>query len=113
MKTIPLTNSSEVVTVSDDDYIVVSMYKWYLKHSHNVAYVCRGVRHGRRVETVRLHRFIVQRMAGDMVNGYDIHHANHNPMDNQRENLSILEHCYHATMIEHHTTTEYNDDIPF
>lgn len=116
MKTISLTNSDEVTTVSDDDYDAVSAHKWFLKYSHSIAYVCRSVTHkGHRVKTIRLHRFIVWRMAGDLVDGRDIHHADHDTFNNQRENLSILEHEYHTVEHnKHRVTTEiYNDVIPF
>jgi hypothetical protein len=97
MKTIPLTNSNEVALVSDEDYADVSQYRWFVKRSDHKCYVCRSVRVGNKVRTIRLQRYIAQRILGDieLTRAYDVHHVK-GYLDNQRENLGVIDHYEHA-----------------
>ena len=98
MVAISLTNSERVAYVSDEDSDL-AQYAWFLKRSHTGEYVCRSVRDGTRIKTVRLHRVVVQRMLGDipLPCDQDIHHGpDTDTMNNTRENLTPLEHVHHA-----------------
>lgn len=77
MKTIPLTNSVDIVLISDDDYDRVSKHKWFVRKN---GYVQSSIG--------LLHRFVV-----DAPSSLEVDHLNRFRLDNRRENLYI---CTHA-----------------
>ena len=94
MRTIPLTNSEQMIIVSDTDYERIMQHRWMLKHNgHGGYYVARSVRRKSHVITIHLHRFIMQ-----PDDGYDVHHRDGNKLDCSRENLELIEHSMHAFM---------------
>jgi hypothetical protein len=79
MKEIPLTNSTLMAIVDDEDHERVSQYTWWLQKSGYVR--CSRNVEGR---TVRLHNFIMQ-----PPDGYEVDHRDRNKLDNRRSNLRI------------------------
>jgi hypothetical protein len=77
MKTIPLTRG-KVAIVDDEDYAVLSAWKWYAINTNNSWYAMRTDMASRR--NIRMHRQI---MAIDS----QIDHRNGNGLDNRRCNL--------------------------
>lgn len=67
--------------VDDEDYPVVSQYKWsYDKNG----YVVRKVVKSKRQKKVMLHRFLL-----DAPDGMDVDHVNKHKLDNRRRNLRL------------------------
>lgn len=91
MKEIPLTMGLFAL-IDDEDYDLVSKYKWYARKDYNTYYAVgydkdaynNGV--GR---NIRMHRLI---MGLDYGNKMQVDHINHNGLDNRRENLRIVTH---------------------
>ena len=86
MKTIKLTNVDDITIVDDSDYNKAIQYSWFLKKSAYCSYVAASIRNGDKVKTLRLHRLIMNCKN----KCFDVHHKNHNPLDNRRENLEII-----------------------
>ncbi len=84
MKTIPLTKG-KVALVDDDDFERLSAYRWSATEQRDSGQF-RAERAGRKGEpkTVLMHRDIMGVAAGEYVD-----HANHNTLDNRRENLRV------------------------
>jgi len=82
-----LSNSDFTAVIDKGDYPKVSKYRWFLKKDKrtNVLYVATSVRHGEYVETIRLHRLIMNAGPGE-----DVHHKDFNPLNNKKENLEVL-----------------------
>jgi hypothetical protein len=83
MKEIPLTRGM-VALVDDEDYELVSQYKWAAATSYGITYARSHTYDGYRRSTVPMHR-VIMNPAPDM----HIDHINHNGLDNRRENLRI------------------------
>lgn len=66
-----------------------SVGKGYLKHSLSK----NGV-----VKNERVNRLVWKTFVGDIPDGYDVHHKNHNPSDNRVENLELIECHKHSKM---------------
>lgn len=97
MKTIPLTNSDDLVFVSDEDYKYLNQFTWHTKKSAYCVYVCRSIRIGTRITTLRMHTVVYERMAGQPIpEGIEVHHKNTNKFDNQRYNLEGLTKSEHS-----------------
>lgn len=89
---IPLTNSDKVAIIDAADYEQVSQHRWFLKHNgKGKYYVARGVRQGKKVICIYLHRFIMQPN-----DGQDVHHGKNGKLDCTRENLECIEHTNHG-----------------
>jgi hypothetical protein len=90
MKTVALVNLKGFVMVDDEDFKLVSKYKWRLnKHFKNDARYAQCVikdECGKRRSLV-MHRMILKPEKGDKVD-----HINHNCLDNRRKNLRICTH---------------------
>jgi len=87
MADLHLTNCTISASVSDCDLerVLALSRSWRLKKSNAVWYVVASVRGGRRVKTVRLHRFIMNCPSDKTVD-----HKNGNAMENERENLEVV-----------------------
>ena len=97
---IPLTNSQLKAMVDPEDFDRVSKLSWFLKTDRrtNVHYVARSEREGRRVKTIRLHRFVTNAGPND-----DVHHKDLNPLNNHRENLEVVPKEVHRSFhTKHH-----------
>lgn len=83
MKEIQLTQG-QVALIDDEDFELVSQYKWYAQYySHRDVYAGRS-RAGMRGKMILLHNFIVR-----PDEGYTVDHINRNPLDNRRCNLRL------------------------
>jgi len=82
MKTIEL-NKGFTALIDDDDYELVSRYKWYVQ---KVCYCYYAIAHSKTVNgkrtTLRMHRLITGVNIGTQVD-----HINHDGLDNTRGNL--------------------------
>jgi len=88
MKMIDLTQG-KVSLVDDEDYKLVSRYKWYVSPEGGTYYAARSVRKkGCRV-TIKMHRLILGLKPGD---GKHVDHINHDGLNNRRSNLRIVTH---------------------
>jgi hypothetical protein len=83
MKTIPLSNSTDLVLVNDSDYEGLSRWKW---RKTNHGYAARVTRLG----TGRSHWIWMHRYINQTPEGLDTDHINGNRLDNRRENLRSL-----------------------
>lgn len=93
MKKIPLTQGKFAI-VDDEDYELVSQYKWLLsKQSKNCEYAVITKR-----PRLRMHRLIMGLVPGD---GLIVDHINGNGRDNRRANLRV---CTHVENIRNMAT---------
>lgn len=84
MKKIPL-SKGQFALVDDDDFDAVSALKWHWSYGYAVhTEYLGGGRSKPRYKSLRMHRFIM-----DAINGMDVDHINHNPLDNRRSNLRV------------------------
>jgi len=82
MKEVPLSNCQDVVLVDDSDYETVTQWKWYKDYQ---GYACRmtPLQDGKR------QRLLMHRMLLGASRGVFVDHANHNTLDNRRENIRL------------------------
>jgi len=86
MRTIPLTQG-QVTIVDDEDFEELSRHKWHALWYPDIRsfYAVRNApRHNGRRTLLYMARAIMGAGQGELID-----HANHNPLDNQRENLRI------------------------
>lgn len=72
-------------TIDRRDFKTLSQHNWYINNK-GYAYAFILDENGKR-KGVLMHRMIMQ-----APEGMDIHHINHNPLDNRRKNLTICTH---------------------
>lgn len=82
VRQIPLTQG-KVALVDEEDYEMVSQFKWYAHLAHNIWYARRSV-HTPRQFAIRLHRFIL-----DAPSDMQVDHINGDGLDNRRANLRL------------------------
>jgi hypothetical protein len=82
-KVIKLTRG-KVTIVDDDDYELLSLWKW---HCTSAGYAARRNPRTRGNQIVLLHRFIT-----DAPEGKSVDHINGNPLDNRKANLRLVTH---------------------
>ena len=86
MKKIKLTQGKYAI-VDDDDYNLISMFKWCAAKNRHTFYAQRGgIIDGKR-KTIKMHRLILSAKSSEIVD-----HINHNGLDNRRENIRIVTH---------------------
>ena len=85
MKEIELVNGRGIALVDDEDYEMLSQYRWYLQPTRCGNYAQAVLWNPRR--SIAMHRMI---MGTPM--GRDVDHINHNGLDNQRCNLRECSH---------------------
>ena len=88
MKEINLSNSDKVVLIDDEDYDLVSKYKWYAHKERNTWYACCDIS-WKPKRCLRMHRLILGLDFGDKRQG---DHRNHNGLDNMRDNIRMCTH---------------------
>lgn len=81
MKEIKLTQG-KVALVDDEDYDYLNQWKWCAEKGRYTYYAMRGVRHGRKVEGIRMHRFIL-----NTSKLMEVDHIDHNGLNNQKHNI--------------------------
>ena len=84
MKEIFLTQGY-ITIIDDDDYEMVSKYKWYARKCGNILYASRCIKRNGVKTTLPLHCAIL-----GYKQGYIIDHINGNGLDNRKENLRHL-----------------------
>lgn len=83
MKEIPLTQG-KVAIVDDQDYALVSQYKWCAKWNGRHWYSHKSIVKNGRQYTLFMHRFIT-----DAPTGMQVDHVNGDTLDNRRSNLRL------------------------
>ena len=84
MKEILLTQGY-IALIDDEDYELVSQYKWRVQKVRTGYYAVRNSsRVNGKQKRIYLHRFILSPESG-----FEIDHINHNGLDNRRENLRV------------------------
>lgn len=97
MKTIPLSNSTQVAIVDDNVYDqLINLGEWYV---NNNGY---AIINGRRAGKILLHTLIFEPKPGE-----EIDHKNGNKLDNRIENLRSVPH--HLNTLLHATRNAKND----
>lgn len=87
MKQIPLGKSGKFALIDDEDYELISQYKWRSHDSHGRAiYASRTVLVNGKEFFISMHRFIMGCVKGD---GKIVDHKDGNGLNNQRSNLRI------------------------
>ena len=107
MLSLPLTNRPDQFALIDDVDLDLLRHSWYLKKSKSVWYVCTGIRQGKKVRTIRLHRLIASRVLGrDVSRSDDVHHLGHDTLDNRRSKFVVVDHAIHG--MDRYLTDEFN-----
>lgn len=74
-----------VALVDDEDYELVSQFKWCAQRiGERLVYAVTSVRRGRRRTALQMHRLIARPPSGIAID-----HANHDGLDNRRANLRV------------------------
>lgn len=71
--------------VDPEDYDELVKYRWRLRQSANCFYATRRVRHYGKEKIIKMHRQIMHTPIG-----FEVHHKNHNTLDNRKCNLENL-----------------------
>lgn len=77
LRQIQLTQN-KLALIDDEDYEVVSKYKWYAKFNHGNWYAETCIKR----KTIQMHKLIISTTVNQMVD-----HCNGNGLDNRKENL--------------------------
>jgi len=80
MRTVPLTQG-HVALVDDEDYMLVSAYRWYYQKGVNTGYAARSINRGGVKKTVFMHCQMLGFPAGR------VDHKDGSGLDNRRHNL--------------------------
>lgn len=91
MKHIKLTQDKHAL-VDDEDYPIVSKYKWHLSGTGRYVYAVRDI-YMSKDEQIRI---TMHQQIMNTPPGYDTHHKNNNRLDNRRKNLIICKRVEHA-----------------
>lgn len=83
MAEIMLASGRGFALVDDEDYDYLSQWRWHL---HSAGYAARSIKPGGRRVTILMHREIMQPPATLYID-----HLNHDPLDNRRSNLRIVD----------------------
>lgn len=87
---IPVGNRQYAI-VDPDDFDELSKYRWRLRRSGHCFYATRRVRHYGQEIIIKMHRQITNCPVG-----FEVHHKNHNTLDNRKCNLAILTNKQHT-----------------
>lgn len=109
MLRISLTQGQEAI-IDDEDYELVSQYKWYAKKSKNTYYALTNSSRKTGKKKIYLHKVIIGTTQGI------IDHKNGNGLDNRKENLRIASHTkniinqYHPKGTSQYKGVYFNKD---
>ena len=84
MKEIALANGKGVALIDDEDYELVSRYRWYLCKDLRTSYALTWRWSPKRRISVRMHRLLMDAPAG-----MDVDHVDHDGLNNRRANLRL------------------------
>lgn len=85
MRDISLTKGF-VAIIDDDDFYLVSQYKWFITSTKGTNYAASDNRR-KGGKYIYMHRLILN---ADEI--YEVDHINHNGLDNRKENLRLVSH---------------------
>lgn len=71
-------------------------YSWGQNNGHG--YLNMGLSKNNKAEKKLIHRLVYETFIGDIPNGYDVHHINHNRQDNRAENLCLKNASEHLSL---------------
>lgn len=92
MKKIKLTQN-KVALVDDEDFKIVSQYRWYAQKISNTYYACVDNRAINKIY-LYMHRLIMEKiLQKTLLKEEQVDHKNHNGLDNRRQNIRI---CYRS-----------------
>lgn len=83
---------TDFTIVSLQDYEELIKYSWHIVIRHNNKYVARSVKVNGKVNTVYMHRQIM-----NCTNGQEVHHKDDDGLNNTRENLEVCSHSYNMS----------------
>ena len=83
----------KVTMVSDQDFLWLSRWYWKAEKSCACWYAVRTYQVNGKESTVYMHRAIT-----DCPANMQVHHINHNSLDNRQENLQIVTKLYHKQL---------------
>lgn len=83
MKEIKLTREM-VAIVDDDDFVLLSNYKWYAHKRRNHFYAARSIKVEGKWHTLSMHHAVLP-----CPKGHEVDHINGRTLDNRKENLRI------------------------
>jgi len=86
MKEIKLSNNKGIVLVDDEDYDMLSQYKWHL-HDKKNKYAISDIKINGKSKRKKMHRLIMGEPQG-----FEIDHIDRNTLNNQKNNLRIVTH---------------------
>ncbi len=86
MKKIPL-NKGKVALVDDEDYAILSLFKWYAHKKRNTYYAVTNIVLNNKQITLQLHRFLLNAKKGQQSD-----HINRYSLDNRKCNLRFCTH---------------------
>lgn len=102
MKLIPLTRG-QFAQVDDDTFEYLNQWKWCVGEIKSIWYAYRGVRHGKRVQRISMHRLIM-----NATERWDIvDHIDHNGLNNQKANLRIVTNSINLKNVNPEGLNEY------
>lgn len=84
MKTIPLTKGM-VTIIDDEDFDIVSRFKWYAGKCGTYLYAKRDVKINKKKKSIYMHRMLLSTNDRDV----KVDHMNGDTLDNRKENLRI------------------------
>lgn len=82
MKKIPLANDKGIALVDDEDFPLLSRYKWFHQPNKNTSYAATRIRIGEQSVQISMHRLVV-----NAPNGNQVDHCDNNGLNNQKSNL--------------------------
>ncbi len=83
MVEIPLTQG-KFALIDDEDYDMVSLFKWYIIKNFNTYYAMTKVTINKKRFSILMHRLILNAKPDELSD-----HKNHNGLDNRRENIRL------------------------
>lgn len=89
MKTIQLSRGFETI-VDDEVQEALLHHGWYWHYS--IGYACTTTGFSKITRRIYLHRWVVDSFYNIPVGGLEVHHKNHNTLDNRLENLQVVTH---------------------
>ena len=86
MKEIYLANGKGIALVNNEDYEMLSKYKWQ-NNQMGKGYAITSIKINNKYSNKYMHQFLI-----DVSDGYEIDHIDNNGLNNQRDNLRVVTH---------------------